>query len=87
MGRVKSSKLNLMMRSSNAAGNKKSQESSGKRLLIFPPFSSFGFLPLLSPVSPLDLAMAQSHEAYGVYILYSLFHMKEHFFLKINEVL
>lgn len=86
---VKRSKLNL-----------RSRRPSGKHFQRFPP-SLFPFSPV-SSVSrspfffspPFDLAAAQSHDADGVYIFYSPFHMREHVLkrrkrnlLQINEAL
>lgn len=85
---VKRSKLNL-----------RSRRPSGKHFQRFPP-SHFPFSPVSSVSrslffsAPFDLAAAQSHDADGVYIFYSPFHMREHVLkrrkrnlLKINEAL
>lgn len=77
-------------------GTKASQQSSGKDFQYFPSLFFFLLSPLrLSNPFPFallfDLVMAQSHQAEGSYILYSVFHMRERVIkkslLKINEAL
>ena len=85
MDGVKSSKLNLRMR--------RGRRRASSRLEIFSPHSFLGFFflsqlfyLLSSSFLSFDLATAQSRSAVGggggAYSLYSLFHMREHVFIK-----
>ena len=78
MDGVKSSKLNLKMRRARAERTEASQRASGEDFQYFSSlflwFPSSPLFYLSVPFSPLslafDLAMAQSHEADGVFISY-----------------